>query len=62
MRRFVETYAILAREFSDCVAHLGGCREGEPKFIRLMEDTRKRLNACNEAAAKLEQKMEGKNE
>ena len=62
MRRSVETYAILAREFSDSVARLGGCSESNPNFMRLAEEAKRRLDACIEAAAKLEQRWNEKSQ
>ena len=60
MRRSVEMYAILAREFSDCVARLGGCAESDPRFIRLAEEAKRRLDACIDAAANLERRWKEK--
>jgi len=60
MRRSVETYAILAREFSDSVARLGSCSESDPNFMRVIQESKERLNACIDAAGKLEQRWNEK--
>ena len=53
--QFVELYARTAREFSDAVADFGRHRDVAEELVELVDETRRRLGLCIEAAEKLEQ-------
>jgi hypothetical protein len=52
--QFVELYARRAREFSDAVADLGRHRD-VAELVKLVDETKRRLGLCIEAAERLEQ-------